>query len=605
MNIRYLRTTLVFCSTSRWLGIQAAKCCHMQMSPTRSLVLVFRYNETKYAEMVRGLGALSAGESARPKGVDAYYEPTSQSVGLVLHYFISNLTLAVRQRIDQICAALHVDVVDPERATDAERSLLERIAASPARVFNETNVSMSLWTLRQQKGFGVPAAPRGKGTSIGAASGGPNGRPTQPGGMPRAASPGAGARERNAPPIARPHAAIASHASTMSPLGTPSSCVDDEYSRATRSVQALGRGTPPPEAYAQASAPRIGEYGPSASPTRVAASPLATIDDCDTEQYRLETVAPLGFDVRYLRNGRWVPARLRALSIKGAYMVTGALQRVGDRIHVAVAVGDYSALMRAKVFHVTNSSDVVTTGTAGFAVRFELDDTSAAQLGDLLDYAARCELEIDPPPARCALRLPVAWPVTVRVKGRAMAAEALDVSEAGLFVQSTATLPIGTDVDFTIELDDGGAPVSGRGRVVRALTDPDASSRGMRPGYGLAITAMTNVETPRWTAFLERVLRRTQKRVLVAASHARAEAIARTLTAAGYCVVMGTDNAALMQVTDADGRLPDVAIIDPSVGASSEKWIHSALGARNVPRIASQGDVTTARPQVDRALQVN
>src|SRR5262249_14261263 len=45
---------------------------------------------------------------------------------------------------------------------------------------------------------------------------------------------------------------------------------------------------------------------------------------------------PDNIDVRFLRGGAWATARLRALSVKGAYLVTGAPPRLGDSVHVAL-----------------------------------------------------------------------------------------------------------------------------------------------------------------------------------------------------------------------------------------------------------------------------
>ena len=53
-------------------------------------------------------------------------------------------------------------------------------------------------------------------------------------------------------------------------------------------------------------------------------------------------------------------------------------------------------------------------------------------------------------------------------------AEALDVSRDGLFVRPLHALAMHTTVSFSSILDDGEAPIVGRGRVVRHITDAEA-----------------------------------------------------------------------------------------------------------------------------------
>jgi hypothetical protein len=310
-------------------------------------------------------------------------------------------------------------------------------------------------------------------------------------------------------------------------------------------------------------------------------------------------------DVRYLRSGRWAPARLRALSLKGAYLITAAFPRVGDHVHIALGLGDLGALVRGAVFHVTTAADIASTGTSGFAVRFELDDAARAQLATLLHRARAAGVTITPPPPRGSVRLPVQWPVKLATNRGATKGDALDVSRGGMFVQAVRALDVDQPVSFSAVLDDGNAPVSGRARVVREINESDAARRGLRAGFGLAIQEMGDADLDRWNLFLARVQRRGEHRILVGAAPARLAEVSAGLTGAGYAVVGGTDAGSLVQLSDAQARPPDVAVIDATLLEGSEpNWLETLFSARKVPCVTLRGDARRARVVVDKLLAV-
>src|SRR5262249_28272731 len=72
------------------------------------------------------------------------------------------------------------------------------------------------------------------------------------------------------------------------------------------------------------------------SPPGARGPPLAVVEDID----------PPSLDVRFLRGSDWVPVRARALSAKGAYLVTSAPARLGDTVHVSVSCAKRTALVR-------------------------------------------------------------------------------------------------------------------------------------------------------------------------------------------------------------------------------------------------------------------
>jgi hypothetical protein len=338
-----------------------------------------------------------------------------------------------------------------------------------------------------------------------------------------------------------------------------------------------------------------------ADPVRLAAA-LGT----DAEMPSLDRRADAThIDVRYLRSGRWAPARLRALSLKGAYLITAAFPRVGDHVHIALGLGDLGALVRGVVFHVTTAADIASTGTSGYAVRFDLDDAAKAQLSALLHRARARGITITPPPPRGAIRLPVQWPVKLSTPRGAIKGDALDVSRHGMFVHAARNLDVDAPVSFSAVLDDGTSPVSGRARVVREVSESDAARRGLRAGFGLSIQEMGDSDLERWNLFLARVQRRSEHRILIGASPQRLAELTAGLAGAGYAVVGGTDTGTLLQLSEAEARPPDVAVIDATLLEGSDpNWLESMFSARKVPCVTLRGDTRRARVVVDRLLAV-
>jgi hypothetical protein len=81
--------------------------------------------------------------------------------------------------------------------------------------------------------------------------------------------------------------------------------------------------------------------------------------------------APTTISARFLRGGRWLPARVGALSLRNGMFLSGATPRLDDQVHIALAFGDNAALVRGKVARLATSEK--DKGAAGFAVNFELD----------------------------------------------------------------------------------------------------------------------------------------------------------------------------------------------------------------------------------------
>ncbi|HEX4451668.1 MAG TPA: PilZ domain-containing protein [Kofleriaceae bacterium] len=309
---------------------------------------------------------------------------------------------------------------------------------------------------------------------------------------------------------------------------------------------------------------------------------------------------------RYLRSGKWIPIRVGSLSLKGAALMTGALPRLHDHVDIALAYGGTRALVRGAVNKVSTMVEAATTGASTFSVAFELDTASRRQLTALLRAARAANVTIKPPPPRATQRFPVEWPICIGTIRGAIKGDALDVSASGLFVRPNISLDPGITLNFSVVLDDGGAPIAGRARVVRVIGESEAQACGLAQGYGFSIVDMTAYDRERWQAFIGRVERRAEKRVLIGASPARLGELQAALAGAGYAVTGGTDPGALVQLANADARPVDAALIDGNWlgGGASASWVENLFSARDVPCVTVNGDVRRARSAVDRLLQV-
>jgi hypothetical protein len=110
----------------------------------------------------------------------------------------------------------------------------------------------------------------------------------------------------------------------------------------------------------------------------------------------------------------------------------------------------------------------------------------------------------------------------------------------------------------------------------------------------------------RWLAFIARVERRAEKRVLIGASPSRLGELQAALAGCGYAVTGGTDPGALVQLANAGARPADAALIDAGwlQNGASASWVENLFSARNVPCVTLHGDARRARMAVDRLLEV-
>ena len=333
--------------------------------------------------------------------------------------------------------------------------------------------------------------------------------------------------------------------------------------------------------------------------------PLKKLARAASPEVELEGAVPPGIiHARYLRGAKWVSLRSGALSLKGAALMSGALPRLGDHVDIALAYGNKRALVRGAVDKLSTEQEAAATGAATFSVSFELDDASRRQLTALLTAARAAKVTIKPPPPRATRRFPVEWPVALNApRSGSLRGDALDLSLEGMFVRLQHALPVDTVFTWSSLIDDHGPPISGRAKVVRRVSEADASELGLAAGFGVQIVDMSAADRERWVAFVARVERRADKRVLVGASPTRLAELQAALAAVGYAVMGGTDPGALVQLAR-QARPFDAVVIDggwlpPGAAAS---WIESLFSARNVPCLTLHGDSRRARGVVDKLL---
>ena len=279
-----------------------------------------------------------------------------------------------------------------------------------------------------------------------------------------------------------------------------------------------------------------------------------------------------------------MPVRARALSARGAYIVTSAPARLGDTVHVSVSCAGRTALVRGTVYHVTTADDAVSTGASGFAVRFpEYACPARTHLVQVL-LAARGRRDL------AAAAQPDLGAVSGALAGAARRrAGAVPRRGAGhlgrrhVHRHPAGAREFGTEIRFAMPLNLAEVPIgAGPGR-------PHPGARRRRaarhaPGFGARILAMNAANRIRWDAFVGRVRRRTEKRILVGASPGRVEELAAGLFAAGYTVTSGSDLGLLMRVAELDPCPPDIAVIDADFDrtAAPSGWNEQVFASRQV-----------------------
>jgi hypothetical protein len=602
-------------------------------APIYEVFLVLHPVSSRLGELPHALEPLLDGE-APFQDLDLYHRPRSDAAVIALRYDERGMSGPELRRLEDATRGAGLTFVDPARLTADERRAFFEVrlpqfevvarGISSARdaavaLANRLGVTTSdgpTPAARRRLGsppplpverasrlvVTIPPLPAGK--RAGRAARGTDGPPRPPTLPPPPEPPDAAPRGK------------AGHSHTLADRLALS--LAEQARLARRAAETLLRAGPPAVAHTPTEM-----AGPDTSPalrpdgavelgvhgldTARLASPRPADRDLPAAYAVVEDVAPPCLDVRFLRGSDWLPVRARSLSARGAYLVTGAPARLGDTVHVSIGCAGRTALIRGTVYHVTTADDAESTGASGFAIRFpEYACPARTQLVQVLLAARHAGIHLRPPPSRTAVRFPVRWPLQVHTAGGGFRAEALDVSTGGLFIATTRSLDVGAELRFAVPLDLADLPVEGAGRVTRWLSADEAEGRGMHAGCGVQILEMASSDRAAWEAFLGRVRRRSEKRLLVGAAAGRLADLAAGLAAAGYAVTSGSDLALLMRVAELDPCPPDMAVIDADLDQSGAPagWLEQVFAARQVQCVTVRGDARRARSIVDRLLHV-
>lgn len=535
----------------------------------------------------QALAALDSPVAPPLAAVTALYDPTSDQALLALRYDELALGEQRLQFVVEVALLAEVGMIQPRELSDVERRrfLTERLARCSISVSTQRNAIGALTELvrriKEQRTAKAPArsvAPRGD---------------TQDPVLLVAAK---GTRDDMQPTRIEPSPAV-----KPPPLPAKKAPSKHVIARGNRLPTVQMDPSTSQRLVTETSVMDVEDHLPPAPPTKEQKSPKAG----GSGPY-LPTPGSQVIYARYLRSGRWVPVRVGALSLKGAALLAGALPRVDDQVDLALAYESHRALVRAAVGKISSAGESQQTGATTFSVAFELDEASRKQLTQLLTAARAANVTIKPPPPRATRRYPVEWPVALGTLRGAIKAEAHDVSVSGMFVRPNLPLELDSTLNFSVVLDDGGAPIAGRARVLRQITNDEAARCGLSPGYGIGIVDMSDADRMRWLAFIARIERRAEKRVLIGASPARLGELQAALAGCGYVVTGGTDPGALVQLANAGARPADAALIDAGwlQNGASASWVENLFSARNVPCVTLHGDARRARMAVDRLLEV-
>ena len=346
---------------------------------------------------------------------------------------------------------------------------------------------------------------------------------------------------------------------------------------------------------------------PPAMPAPVAPKPLTRTPRA--------TSAPLGptrassqqegLEVRFQRGDRWMPARLRNLTLKQVRIAASAAPPLGSQVRIALALGPLEVELIGVVVEVVNTESSV-DGSTSFRINLgKIPSSERETLANLLRRAQSEGLSLSPPPARKNRRFAVSWPIAVVSEGLRFGAAALDVSEQGLFL-ATTNLIRARQVVFGIPLDTPEPTVQGRARVAREVTEEMAEQRSLNRGYGLHFETLSTNDLERYAKFLVRVRQRSQVHVLVAGSSKESVALAASFQSVGYAVTQASSVEQMQERRPLDEARPDVAVLDEGIlGRNLRRQFEKSFEAHNVRMLHLRGQApASARLALDRLMSV-
>lgn len=598
-------------------------------TPTYELFFVLEAFHTCFAEYVAALRPLADELGDELLGCDGYYRESTDVALLALRFDERSFGADRLRDVLDFAGGAGIAALDPAKLPDRDRKRFYNgyLQQYPLRADDHPAADAALFALGETLGLRVPmprmltqrvvrvrppTADVDTNTAVPSIA---RRLPLPPPGLAKARGKRREPTAQPAPaPVARPRDEFPPEPPTRQitppprPLPAPvPTAVDEIPTQPTDSPELAP--PPPPRRYPRASSappPRRQDTATVRRPTPQGSAPPGVARPPGSAPP--SSSEPPIIHARFRRGDEWVPARLRSLSLKGAYLACGAPPRLHDDVHIALGLDQQGTVMRGNVVHVTDADESDGTGASGFGVLFPTTESPARrQLRELLRVAQTRGVVLDPPPSRRHVRFPVRWPVCFALRAQPqLDLSALDVSQRGLFVATMERLPAGT-LDFSLLPEAGMSPIRGRARVAREVPWKMACSRGLTTGFGLEITDFAPRDRERYEAFVERIGQRARRRVVVGASPERTEALVAGLSSAGYSVTGTSDPNALVQLVECDARPPDVAVLCSTltVNPDAVRRLEQVLGSRKVPLISIQGEAPPrTRAVVDDLLHV-
>jgi hypothetical protein len=612
----------------------------------RSLLgyLVLDQPRQRYTHWVEALAALAAPGAPEPLQIDGYFIASDDQALLGLWYFTQDVEAAAL--VAEVARLAEIFVIDPGCLAEPDRrALQDRLAECDVIVDSHTSVVEALTELvrKARELRSTAVAPARTITPRGQDKGAPRAPlPAPPPVVPRSAP----ARERNGelqqsgmpmvgsdtsqvPRSSREQAFLQTPpAETTTPprLGRPAG-TRDRLAVIESATEAPARTRGPSSTRDQVrhqvrhvAAGPAGLERPagldvldgagmmtSAVPTSPARPRVRAHTQSTTDPFLLafDVTAPT-ISAQILRGQLWVAAQLSQLSLDSAQLAAVALPRLGDLTLIALSFDDVSTIVRAEVIYVTDEVEALHSGAAQFQVKFVLTEQDREQLRAVLVRARQGNAQLRSPPRRSGRRSLLTWPLVLATPRGAIRAEALDVSERGMFVHPLRTLQLEGTLGFTMVLDDPLISMSGRARVVREISAENGKLRRIRTGYGLEIAELSELDRSPWQRFVERARRRSARRILVGAPAQRFDEIAGGLIAAGYAVIGAIDLVSMLQLAEAERRPADAAVVDAQwcQQSMSVGWVEARLAASGVRCLTLHGDGRRACAEVDRLLGI-
>jgi hypothetical protein len=280
-------------------------------------------------------------------------------------------------------------------------------------------------------------------------------------------------------------------------------------------------------------------------------------------------------EVKFRRGSTWHVGRICLLHSDKIVVATNGPPRRGDIVEIELSSDAKRIVVTAQVEDVPPPDD----GRVTFRAQF----TRPLVVEAIIGSGPLMDVDASPPPPRREARYPISWPLVLRTEGE-IVARALDVSISGLFIAANATPGRRLAISMPID-DDARGDARLIARVVRAL--------GKSPGHEQPATSGIGVELvdegsdhDRFTAFVVRVARRSERRLLVAAAADRLPSLLREQSGLGYVAEGCFEHNTLLARLET-GRPPDLVIVHNSFAGRREAL--ALLEERGVATLATDG----------------